>query len=158
MSKTVMVGVGVVAAVVIMAIGLPQIGNAQTQTNSDAFNNWLRAYGNASTIGPTNIDNSSNSSSSILTKPIMTETPQGRPVNFNPGISIHKDSIGYAHLTGEIQNNGDSPVTFAKIIVTVYDANNGVVGTAFTYTDPTTVPAHSTSPFDLMISPDNMQG
>ena len=42
-------------------------------------------------------------------------------------------------LVGEIKNKGDEEVTFVKIIGTFYDKDGIVIGTDYTYTDPTDI-------------------
>ncbi|MFI5406368.1 MAG: hypothetical protein ACHQ1D_07635 [Nitrososphaerales archaeon] len=44
-----------------------------------------------------------------------------------------------------------STADFVKIIATFYDNNNNVVGTESTYTDPYTIAAGNTAPFDLIL-------
>lgn len=63
------------------------------------------------------------------------------------GHSHYADS-GWLHVRGEVQNTGDTPAEFVKIVVTLYDAAGNVVGTDFTYTDLDVVPAGGTSPFE----------
>lgn len=79
-------------------------------------------------------------------------------VQINPGVTSHHDSIGDLKVVGEVQNNGDQPAGFTKITGTVYDATNATVGTGFTFTDPTDVPAHNSAPFSLLLQPEDIQG
>ena len=67
------------------------------------------------------------------------------------GDSSSKDSIGYLHIQGEVQNTGTEPATFVELIATLYDADGNVVGVGFTYTSLDTIPAGGASPFDVII-------
>lgn len=55
---------------------------------------------------------------------------------------------GWLHVRGEVQNTGNTPAEFVKLVVTLYDAVGNVVGTDFTYTELDVVPAGGTSPFE----------
>jgi hypothetical protein len=61
------------------------------------------------------------------------------------------DSIGYFHVVGEIKNNYPSTATFVKIIGTFYDVNNIVVGTDFTYANPSDITSGQKAPFELLL-------
>jgi hypothetical protein len=60
----------------------------------------------------------------------------------------HYEDAGWLHVRGEVQNTGDTPAEFVKIVITLYDAAGNVIGTDFTYTDLDAVPAGGTSPFE----------
>ena len=60
----------------------------------------------------------------------------------------HYEDAGWLHVRGEVQNTGDTPAEFVKVVITLYDAAGNVIGTDFTYTDLDTVPAGGTSPFE----------
>lgn len=60
----------------------------------------------------------------------------------------HYEDGGWLHVRGEVQNTGDTPAEFVKIVVTLYDAAGNVVGTDFAYTDIDTIPPGGTSPFE----------
>jgi hypothetical protein len=62
------------------------------------------------------------------------------------------DSIGYFHVVGEIKNNSPSTAEFVQITGTFYDINNAVVGTQFTYTNPSDISSGATAPFDLILT------
>jgi hypothetical protein len=49
------------------------------------------------------------------------------------------DSLGYLHVVGEIKNNYPATATFVRIVGTFYDINNQVVGTQFTYANPSDI-------------------
>ena len=62
------------------------------------------------------------------------------------------DSIGYLHVVGEIKNNYPSTVTFVRIVGTFYDIDNQVVGTQFTYANPSDIGSGEKVPFVLILT------
>ena len=54
-------------------------------------------------------------------------------------------------MVGEIKNNSDEEVTFVQIIATFYDENGIVIGTDYTYTDPTDLNPGRTAPYTLSV-------
>lgn len=62
------------------------------------------------------------------------------------------DSIGFMHVVGEIQNGTPDPVTFVQAAATFYDKNNLVVGTSFSYTNPSDLGPGDKAPFDIILS------
>ena len=75
--------------------------------------------------------------------------------NETVGIVSHNsfvDQAEYLHVVGEVQNNSTSSTKFVQVIGTFYDANNEVVGTAFTFTQPENLPPGDVAPFDLILT------
>lgn len=62
------------------------------------------------------------------------------------------DSLDFYHVVGEVQYNSVMPVDFVQIIGTFYDKDGNVVGTATTYTNPSTLDSGDTAPFDLILT------
>ena len=62
------------------------------------------------------------------------------------------DSIGYLHVVGEIKNNYPSTATFVRIVGTFYDINNQVVGTQFSYANPSDIGSGEKVPFVLILT------
>ena len=58
----------------------------------------------------------------------------------------------YFYIVGEVSNTGSNDKEFVKVIATLYDDNRRVIGTGFTYTDPSTISSQESSPFKLIIS------
>lgn len=56
------------------------------------------------------------------------------------------------NIAGEVNNNGSRAVDFVKISATLYNAGGTVIGSDFTYTDPSTIPAGDTAPFQFRIT------
>jgi len=70
-------------------------------------------------------------------------------------ISSHNSyisSIGHLHVIGEVENNTSIIAEFVKIIGTFYDDNGNVVGTSYTYADPSKMNPGEKAPFDLILS------
>jgi hypothetical protein len=61
------------------------------------------------------------------------------------------DSVGYLHVVGEVQNNTPTNAQFVQVTGTFYDNNNQVVGTQFTYTNPSDIGSGQKAPFDLTL-------
>lgn len=64
---------------------------------------------------------------------------------------------GYYCIKGEVKNTGTLKATYVKIVVTYYDADGKVIGTAFTFTDPIDIDASQTAPFDCSSYPLEIQ-
>jgi len=60
-----------------------------------------------------------------------------------------QENRGYLHVVGEVENGLSRSIDFVKVTGTFYDASNRVIGTDFTFTDPNTLEAGETAPFDL---------
>jgi hypothetical protein len=56
------------------------------------------------------------------------------------------------NIAGEINNNGTRDVDFVKVIATLYNPEGTVIGSDFTYTDPSTIEAGDTAPFQFRIT------
>jgi hypothetical protein len=95
---------------------------------------------------------------SFMSTNVTEESLHEKSIDNNPsGLQIlshnsFTDSIGYLHVVGEIKNNYPSTVTFVKIVGTFYDVNNIVVGTDFTYTNPSDIGSGQTVPFELLLT------
>jgi hypothetical protein len=90
----------------------------------------------------------------------QTKTEQTKPsshLESNPnGLQIlshnsFTDSIGTMHVVGEVQNNSPTTATYVEVTGTFYDSNNQVVGTEFTYTNPSDIAGGDKAPFDLTL-------
>jgi hypothetical protein len=84
---------------------------------------------------------------------LLPETIQ--PIQIPPRIlsySSYVDSIDSLHIVGEVINESYQPMRFVKITATFYDAFNGVVGTSFDYTSPSTLQPGQRAPFDITAS------
>jgi len=61
------------------------------------------------------------------------------------------NSAGNMHIIGEVKNNTPDITEYVKIIGTFYDNNNKVVGTSFTFTEPSDLGPYEKAPFDLIL-------
>lgn len=62
------------------------------------------------------------------------------------------DSLGYAHVLGEVTNQGSEATQYAKVSGTFYNDQNKVVGTGFTFTEPSDLQPGQSAPFDLLLT------
>lgn len=89
--------------------------------------------------------------SSNLSNLSSSATQQSEPVKILSS-NDYIDSIGYMHVVGEVENNTPANIQFVKVTGTFYDSNNQVVGTDFTYTNPTDIGPAQKAPFELIVS------
>ena len=82
---------------------------------------------------------------------------EGDPAELGPqGLEIlsssdEVDSLGFFIITGEVQNNGEQVAEFVKIVATLYNANDELLGSDFTYIEPDELAPGATEPFELII-------
>jgi hypothetical protein len=62
------------------------------------------------------------------------------------------DSSNFLHIVGQVQNNTPLGVEFVRLTATLYDSNNKVVGTQFSYTNPSDIPAGEIAPFEIIVT------
>ena len=83
-------------------------------------------------------------------KSYFTETFESEPDDpvYVVSHSTKKDKIldPIYQIVGEIKNKGDEGVSFVKIVATFYDKNGIVIGTDYTYTDPSDINSGRTAP------------
>jgi hypothetical protein len=60
------------------------------------------------------------------------------------------DSIDYAHYPGEVTNGNSFSVDYVQVMMTLYNGRGGVINHEFTYTDPSTIAAGDTAPFEVL--------
>ena len=89
----------------------------------------------------------------LATLPVLLpETIQ--PIQIPPRILSYSDfvsSTGNLHIVGEVINESFQPIRFVEITATFYDSNNRVIGTDFTFTNPSTLQPGQIAPFDMII-------
>jgi hypothetical protein len=61
------------------------------------------------------------------------------------------------YIVGEVENNGSGAADFVQVSASFYDANGGIVGREFTYTDPSTIEPGMRSPFEVPIASEAIQ-
>ena len=78
-----------------------------------------------------------------------------QPAKVGPRIvseNNYVDSYGSLHIVGEVINESYESMEFVQVTATFYDASNGVVGTSFDYTSPSTLQPGQRAPFDITAS------
>ncbi len=65
--------------------------------------------------------------------------------------SSYIDLADIFHVVGEIQNTSPNVLGFVQVIGTFYDANNRVVATSNTYTNPPDLAPGTKAPFDVTV-------
>ena len=75
--------------------------------------------------------------------------------NYQPPVILSQSSyvnnIGSMHIVGEVLNQAPVTAKFVKIIATFYNANGQVIGTDFTYADPSDLAPGQRAPFDIIV-------
>ena len=99
---------------------------------------------NTSASNSSNIGNISTTGNSI---PFLNKSRTVTILNHNS----YTDSVGYFHVVGQVENNTPSPAQSVQVTGTFYDINNALVGTQFTYTNPSDISSGALAPFDLIL-------
>jgi hypothetical protein len=87
--------------------------------------------------------------------PITTQTVLGKlDIVGNTTSWFNDDTF---NIAGEIRNNGTREVDFVKVTATLYNGAGTVIGSDFTYTDPSTIESGDTSPFQFRITDFNVR-
>lgn len=75
------------------------------------------------------------------------------PTSTNPvtllSQNTYVDSTGTLHIVGEVQNISNESVEFVRVIATLYNAYNQVVGTSLAYTAPSDLAPDQRAPFNI---------
>lgn len=88
----------------------------------------------------------------------QTEGVSLTPVNLTPApsspaveILSHQSNVDneWLSIVGEVRNNTGDPMEFVKVVATLYDKNNQVVGTNYAYTALDIIPPNGKSPFSI---------
>jgi hypothetical protein len=76
--------------------------------------------------------------------------------NYQPPVILSQSSyvnnLGSMHIVGEVFNQAPVTAKFVKVIATFYNANGQVIGTDFTYADPSDLAPSQRAPFDILVS------
>ena len=79
-----------------------------------------------------------------------TDAPGGKPLGLSIlSTSESTDSDGHKHITGTIQNQGAVNSNNTEVSVTFYNSTTGVVGTAWTFTNPPNLAPNQIANFDV---------
>lgn len=63
--------------------------------------------------------------------------------------TIREDSSGDAIVFGEVENDDSSGAEYVKVTLTLYNDSGGVIGSDFSYTNPSTIPKSKAYPFKI---------
>jgi hypothetical protein len=92
--------------------------------------------------------------------PSIPPTGPGQTNNYPPPMILSQYSYvndtGSFHIVGEVLNQAPVTARFVKIIATFYNAYGQVIGTDFTYTDPSNLAPGQMAPFDLIVPEGNV--
>jgi hypothetical protein len=91
-----------------------------------------------------------------MTNTSTTEKPE-QPLNKSNSLKIlsqssYTDTLGFFRVVGEVHNDTPNDVQFVQVTGTFYDTNNQVVGTQFTYTNPSNIAAGQKAPFEIILT------
>lgn len=87
----------------------------------------------------------------ISPSPTPTQTtPPG--VYIIPNHTNYVNSIGSLHIVGEIWNNTSNHLRYVKVTVNIFNSNDQLVGTDYTYTYLDSLPAGKKTCFDLFLT------
>jgi plastocyanin len=78
-----------------------------------------------------------------------------QPADVGPRIlseNNYVDSYGTLHIVGEVINESYEPMNSVQVTATFYDTSNGVIGTSFDYTSPSSLQPGQRAPFDITAS------
>jgi hypothetical protein len=64
--------------------------------------------------------------------------------------------FGWYEIVGEVVNGGSEPTQYVKVVATFYDDAGRVIGTDFTYTDPSDVAAGQSAPFEITVTDEDI--
>lgn len=66
------------------------------------------------------------------------------------------NDFGWYEIVGEVVNGGSEATEFVKVVATFYDEAGQVIGTDFTYTDPSDLAAGRSAPFEITESDEDI--
>ena len=100
-------------------------------------------------------DNDTTNQSSLLANDNSSNTSSGMTANANIKLSStnsYVDTIGFYHIVGEVENNSPIAISSVKVIATLYDSSNAVVGTGNAYADPSDIGPRDKAPFEILVT------
>jgi hypothetical protein len=71
---------------------------------------------------------------------------------------LKKASFGSRNLIGQVKNIGTETADYVAVHLTTYNKDGGVIGTAFTYAEPSTLHAGQKSTFEIFADTDDFKG
>ena len=94
-------------------------------------------------------------SSAVASYTLNLEFHASQPVTFALSffnVTASKNVFGSLQLDGFVQNNGNTPSTYTKIVGTFYGADGKVVYVGMTLADPNNIPIGNHQPFSLSVA------
>jgi len=89
----------------------------------------------------------------------LTFTPPPRQVRITSNITIqyppnarYPGSLPAVEVRGEVKNFGSTCADFVRVIATFYDSQGRVIGSDFTYADPSRLEPGQAAPFNILWS------
>jgi hypothetical protein len=64
--------------------------------------------------------------------------------------------FGWYEIVGEVVNGGSEATQYVKVVATFYDETARVIGTDFTYTDPSDLAAGQSAPFEITVTDEDI--
>jgi hypothetical protein len=98
--------------------------------------------------GLPSISSGSDSNNNSLTQPVNDLVLLSQRYN--------DESFG-DEIVGEILNNGTITAEYAKVSVSFYDENGAILGSQYTYTDPSTIDPGQKAAFNIFITSDTIE-
>ena len=83
---------------------------------------------------------------------------QGLFIVSDNGFNDNDPNLPQSHIVGEVQNNGTQTAKFVQVSATLYDSNNKVIGTDFSFTNPSDIEPGQKAPFEVTVGTDKVMG
>ena len=88
----------------------------------------------------------------------FAQQKKGLVIVSDNGFNDNDTTLPQYHIVGEVQNNGQQTAKFVEISATLYDSNNKVIGTEFTFTKPSDIEPGQKAPFEITVGTDKVMG
>jgi hypothetical protein len=89
---------------------------------------------------------------------VFAQQKQGLVIVSDNGFNDNDPNLPQYHIVGEVQNNGTQPAKFVQVSATLYDSNNKVIGTDFSFTNPSDIDPGQKAPFEITVGTDKVMG
>jgi uncharacterized protein (TIGR02588 family) len=89
---------------------------------------------------------------------VFAQQKQALVIVSDNGFNDNDPSLPQYHIVGEVQNNGAQTAKFVQVSATLYDSSNKVIGTDFSFTNPSDIDPGQKAPFEITIGTDKVMG
>jgi uncharacterized protein (TIGR02588 family) len=89
---------------------------------------------------------------------VFAQQKQALVIVSDNGFNDNAPSLPQYHIVGEVQNNGAQTAKFVQVSATLYDSNNKVIGTDFSFTNPSDIDPGQKAPFEITVGTDKVMG